>query len=235
MTRKAKAIHLIEKKEDTQHLRLVDDRPDVWQTAYWVIGEKTRAELIGGAVYIHKGQLFPSHAGGEILEIIPASNTDPKKYIVIFKRFFSSEGVFSEKIGWGNEKKIDWEDDKFDKMEILEEDDESSYPEGVQKYRVHRTRERDPSLGRKAKLKRLKLTGKLACEVCEFDFAATYGQHGHGFIEAHHKIPVADLNGKTKTKIADLAMVCSNCHRMLHRGKSLLTVEGLRAELLGEA
>ena len=87
------------------------------------------------------------------------------------------------------------------------------------------------ALIRKAKLLRLHRTGCLKCEVCGFDFAAKYGAHGKNFIEAHHKIPVAKLDGKVKTRIVDLALVCSNCHRMLHFGKSLQTVEGLKALL----
>ena len=33
--------------------------------------------------------------------------------------------------------------------------------------------------------------------------------------------------GKTQTKLADLALLCSNCHRMIHRTKQWLTVEEL--------
>ena len=112
---------------------------------------------------------------------------------------------------------------------ILSEDDESSFPEGKKKYRQHRQLERDPKLAKKAKARRFAQTGKLECDVCEFDFFAIYGEIGHGFIEAHHKTPVSELDGVKKTKIRDLALVCANCHRMLHRGKSLMTVEDLRA------
>jgi 5-methylcytosine-specific restriction endonuclease McrA len=234
MARNAKAIHVIEKKHDTQHLRPVDGRHGVWRTAYWVIGEKTRSELVGGTVYVHEGQLTQSHAGGKILEISHVPGTEPKRCVITFKRSAEAEGIFSEKAGWGNEKKIDWHDVESKKVKIVEEDDESSYPEGAKQYKKHLARERDADLALRAKRRRLKLTGKLACEVCEFNFAETYGQRGEGFIEAHHKIPVAKLDGKTKTKISDLAMVCSNCHRMLHRGNILQTVERLRAELLGE-
>lgn len=52
----------------------------------------------------------------------------------------------------------------------------------------------------------------LFCEVCNFSFLNSYGQ---SFIECHHKDPI--LNGVRKTYMKDLALVCSNCHRMLHR------------------
>lgn len=57
--------------------------------------------------------------------------------------------------------------------------------------------------------------GFIKCECCNFDFVSAYGKIGHGFIECHHKIPIAE--GGRLTKVSDLAMVCSNCHRMLHR------------------
>jgi hypothetical protein len=57
--------------------------------------------------------------------------------------------------------------------------------------------------------------GKLLCECCKFDFVKTYGSLGHKFIEGHHKVFIN--NGPRETKIGDIALVCSNCHRMLHR------------------
>jgi hypothetical protein len=111
---------------------------------------------------------------------------------------------------------------------IANEDDESAFPEGRERFGKHRTLERDGAISRKAKAKRLKETGRLECEVCGFDFVETYGTVGTGFIEAHHTIPVASLDGREKTKISDLALVCSNCHRMLHRGTSPLSVNQLK-------
>ena len=34
---------------------------------------------------------------------------------------------------------------------------------------------------------------RLACEVCGFDFAITYGDLGTGFIEAHHVLPLSAI------------------------------------------
>ena len=111
---------------------------------------------------------------------------------------------------------------------VVAEDDESAFPEGRVRYANHRRLERDSSITRKAKAKRLAETDVLCCEVCEMDFVQTYGEIGIGFIEAHHKKPVAELDGSEKTKISDLALVCSNCHRMLHRSIPLLSVAELK-------
>jgi predicted HNH restriction endonuclease len=64
------------------------------------------------------------------------------------------------------------------------------------------------------------------CMVCHFDFAKMYGSHGEGFIEVHHLFPIS--KGKRNTKVEDLRPVCANCHRMLHRGVAMLSIEELK-------
>ena len=110
---------------------------------------------------------------------------------------------------------------------ILDEDDDSAFPEGRERFDLHRRRERNGDLPIKVKKKRFNDVGTLACDVCDADFAEIYGDFGKGFIEAHHKIPVSQLNEESETKMTDIALVCSNCHRMLHRGSGL-TVEDLK-------
>lgn len=93
---------------------------------------------------------------------------------------------------------------------------EASADEGRILERLHRYRERNPRL-RKQKISAVIASGKpLACEVCNFDFARTYGQHGDGYIEVHHVLPLHEA-GPTRTELKDLALLCANCHRMCHR------------------
>jgi predicted HNH restriction endonuclease len=108
------------------------------------------------------------------------------------------------------------------------EEEESRFAEGAVRYRLHRTLERDTILAKRVKSKRLAALGRLECEVCKFDFAHEFGSLGRGFIEAHHTVPVSELDGATKTREADFALVCANCHRMLHYGPRLLSVAELR-------
>ncbi|HYT71491.1 MAG TPA: HNH endonuclease, partial [Gemmatimonadales bacterium] len=70
-----------------------------------------------------------------------------------------------------------------------------------------------------------------SCEVCGFDFLHRYGSIGDGFAEVHHKVPLGRALGERKTKLNDLAVVCSNCHRMLHRGNPLFSMAELQASL----
>jgi 5-methylcytosine-specific restriction protein A len=94
--------------------------------------------------------------------------------------------------------------------------------------RVHRYRERDASLVKKKKTRFLKEHSRLFCECCGFDFAEHYGEHGKGFIECHHTKPVSELEAGGATKLSDLVMLCSNCHRMIHRSRPWLTLDALR-------
>lgn len=69
---------------------------------------------------------------------------------------------------------------------------------------------------------------KMRCQVCKFSFIERYGQLGADFIEAHHVFPISALTKETLIRVEDLAMVCSNCHRMLHRRRPWLTIADLK-------
>lgn len=111
---------------------------------------------------------------------------------------------------------------------IKEEDDEISFPEGKEKYILHKQKERNRGLIKIAKERQIQKDSKLCCQICNFSFLDAYGQIGEGFIEAHHIYPISELTAETKTKIEDLIFVCSNCHRMLHRKRPWLTGGDLR-------
>lgn len=109
------------------------------------------------------------------------------------------------------------------------EDEIADAPEGRVLTRTHRVRERNPKLIEQRKAKAKVEAGKLACEGCGFDFDAVYGERGEGFIECHHTVPVSTLKPGGRTKVADLALLCSNCHRMVHVRPPWLTMDQLRA------
>ncbi len=114
---------------------------------------------------------------------------------------------------------------------VAEEDDELAFPEGKEIFRLHKSKERNRELIKAAKEKRLQTDKKLCCQVCGFSFLDKYGELGEGFIEAHHLFPISQLTEETETKIDDLALVCSNCHKMLHRKRPWLTLEELKTIL----
>ncbi|MGW6225937.1 HNH endonuclease [Cellulosimicrobium cellulans] len=99
----------------------------------------------------------------------------------------------------------------------IEEASRSSSREGAVKEVLSKRRERDPAL-RKAKIDSLKRSGRgLACEICGFCFEQAYGPRGAGYVEIHHRDPL-HVTGIVETRLEDLAALCANCHRMIHRG-----------------
>jgi hypothetical protein len=99
-------------------------------------------------------------------------------------------------------------------------DSELSAFEGAERTRmvVHRLRERRLRSAKIAAFKRAN-GGRLFCEVpgCGFCFEDTYGEAGRDFAHVHHLKPLAESDGAATT-LDDLAVVCPNCHAMVHAG-----------------
>ncbi|WP_158825727.1 MrcB family domain-containing protein [Mucilaginibacter lacusdianchii] len=93
-------------------------------------------------------------------------------------------------------------------------------------YRLHFRIERNTSISKKVKLAK-----GYVCEACAFDFKLMYGETGKNFIEAHHLKPISSLGiGKFQINIkTDFAVLCSNCHSMIHRLKDPSDLNNLRA------
>lgn len=99
--------------------------------------------------------------------------------------------------------------------------------EGGVLLRSHLRRERSSRL-RHQKITEAKRRGqKVACEACGFDFFETYGSRGMDYIECHHRTPL-HVTGSVRSQLKDLALICSNCHRMIHRTMPWLAVEAVR-------
>lgn len=98
---------------------------------------------------------------------------------------------------------------------------------------LHRRYERNAALVRAKKQRALAQFGKLTCEACDFDFRERYGEHGDGFIECHHTVPVHALRPGARTRGSDLRLLCANCHRMIHAKRPWLSMEQLIAILHG--
>jgi 5-methylcytosine-specific restriction protein A len=108
-------------------------------------------------------------------------------------------------------------------------------PEGRLLTRIHRLRERNAKLVARRKAQAFNEDARLQCECCGFDFAKAYGSRGEGYIECHHTVPLSTLRPGARTRLIDLALVCSNCHRMIHRRSPWLTIDALRTSMAGAA
>jgi hypothetical protein len=110
-------------------------------------------------------------------------------------------------------------------------DADEAFPEGREKELLHRTHERNRTVVALAKQWAAQRDRWLPCDVCGFSFRRAYGDLGENFIEAHHRLHVATLKANNLTRVGDIALVCANCHRMLHTGQRTLTVDELGRRL----
>ncbi len=106
---------------------------------------------------------------------------------------------------------------------VIDTDDEEllAVQEGMERSRLkmHKFYERNRKVVEQKKRIAIQ-NGNLCCEICKFDFEKTYSIVGRNFIECHHKVPISS-GGIVITTVDSLALVCANCHRMLHRRNEL--------------
>lgn len=100
-----------------------------------------------------------------------------------------------------------------------------SAKEGRKRLVRHLQRERNAALiaAKKASMK------SHTCEVCGFDSQSTYGED---YCEVHHLTPLSELDEERETTLDDLAIVCANCHRIIHLQTPPVTIDELRARLV---
>lgn len=106
--------------------------------------------------------------------------------------------------------------------------------EGKKRWQRHLRRERSVRIRNLKRDSVLRATGRLACEACGFEFRTKYGAIGDGFCEVHHDRPIGS-GGPRITNLRELRILCSNCHRMIHRTNPMLKVTAFRKLLEAEA
>lgn len=122
---------------------------------------------------------------------------------------------------------------KLDTIENNQRDDPAQFlfPEGNMVERTHLSRERNIKVISLAKKMFKREFGRVFCQVCGFDFESVYGEVGKDFIEAHHTKPVSEMQPGHQTKVEDIALLCANCHRMVHKRRPWLSFEELKKVL----
>jgi hypothetical protein len=100
--------------------------------------------------------------------------------------------------------------------------------EGRQSLIEHITRERSRNLiDAKRRLVRA-MMGSLMCEACGLNSAGLPENIGDACFEVHHTRPLVDRTSPSPTRLDELALLCANCHRMIHRTKPLASTGTLR-------
>jgi len=98
--------------------------------------------------------------------------------------------------------------------------------EQAKRYRQHRSIERQSSHSKKVK----KIQGT-QCKGCDFELADLYGPIAKDIIDAHHLVPISSLNNGDVVRLdpkKDFAVLCPNCHRVIHRMDDTGDIRGLR-------
>jgi 5-methylcytosine-specific restriction protein A len=109
------------------------------------------------------------------------------------------------------------------------------FVEGKVVTEIHLRRERDLKL-RQRLLEQRSKSGVLKCDICGCVSLSPVAKLGEAMFEAHHILPLAAALER-KTKLKDMALLCANCHRMIHRAISLekrwLTIEEAKIVISG--
>jgi 5-methylcytosine-specific restriction endonuclease McrA len=198
---------------------------------YACFRSEVRSQLVTITKHISK-TLWP-------VRIITLADTEDEKYVVLAKRLRRSEfhapilekysneetffGIYdltretAEKINphFCNRAVAFFEDVARGLPQAAAEDEQREvYPQQENRKLVvsHLKRERSRLLATERKI-----LDNYQCQVCGLRFEEVYGTLGQGYAEAHHLIPLSQLQDNVKTSIDDLRTVCANCHRMLHR------------------
>jgi hypothetical protein len=104
---------------------------------------------------------------------------------------------------------------------VSSDDMELTAFEGAARKLFVQHRRREAKLrAKKIRQARLKNRGRLIGEVpnCGFDFVQKYGELGEGYAHVHHKKQLSEAGKGIEVKLEDLAIVCANCHAMIHLG-----------------
>ncbi|MEP7337301.1 MAG: hypothetical protein ABI977_06110 [Acidobacteriota bacterium] len=96
--------------------------------------------------------------------------------------------------------------------------------EGIARESIVLSRSRSATLRRES----LRLSGGI-CEGCGVDFSLVLNGRGLRVLQVHHKKQLALRETPEATSLEDLAVVCANCHAIIHTDpKEAMPVEKLR-------
>lgn len=102
------------------------------------------------------------------------------------------------------------------------------YPEGAKKLVTVNAYERNI----KARDKCIEHWG-INCQGCGINFELVYGSIGKMFIHVHHIKPISEIGEAYEVDpINDLIPLCPNCHSMVHRAKTQMTVTDIKMNLI---
>lgn len=124
-------------------------------------------------------------------------------------------------------------EDKFEKdlghveLKNIPKQLERGRNEGGKRLKTHLESERYPAARREKLIDELERKKKIICEVCKIDFTKKYGPDGYFAYEVHHKRAIKA--GERTTSLSDLAILCANCHNVIHASDPIKSVAAMAA------
>ncbi|WP_201770552.1 HNH endonuclease [Sorangium cellulosum] len=80
--------------------------------------------------------------------------------------------------------------------------------------------------------------GRPRCEICNRTHSSEAAQLHEAVYEAHHLVPLSAGQERT-TRLEDMALLCANCHTMIHRAiaqaKRWLSIHEAKVKIFGKA
>jgi 5-methylcytosine-specific restriction protein A len=113
--------------------------------------------------------------------------------------------------------KLSLTENKVDSYPVDDEDVE--FFEGRLLTALHNKKERNRKIRGKLLASRRR-RGALSCDMCQCKSISTKHAFEDASFEAHHTIPIS-MAIERKTQLKDMALLCANCHRLLHRAIAL--------------
>lgn len=118
--------------------------------------------------------------------------------------------------------------DNLESVELSNDSNDKNHATIIEKrqYIRHMKIERNAKAAKLAK----KVHG-YTCQGCGVNFQNIYGNIGKEYIEAHHLRPLHTLaEGESIAMdiVEDFAVLCANCHKIVHRAQPILTIQELR-------
>jgi 5-methylcytosine-specific restriction protein A len=98
---------------------------------------------------------------------------------------------------------------------VDEYEDEEEFAEGRVLTRAHRRIERNSKLRSKL-IRERRNANLLRCDACLTTNPTADARLDDAIFDAHHLVPLS-TQGSTTTRLHDVALLCANCHRLIHR------------------
>jgi 5-methylcytosine-specific restriction enzyme A len=166
-----------------------------------------------------KGQRTRAYENASVVSVFYSSDDLPHDAVLVsdLRRFLALYTKLTAKM------------DESDATQSNEAPAEAKTGLESRRYRWHlRAEGRNSAVAREAK----RIHG-YTCQVCSRDFRKDLGPLGEACIDAHHLTPFSAMDRRPRKldPKTDFAVVCSNCHRMLHTETPPMPVQQLVKKL----